>query len=108
MKKKKKKNLEKKKEKEGLKKKHLNKANEQSNARTYRYIFYFKKWVYSRVDHKVFPRNLKLIEKKLQMTKMLETIENLGYAKIKGARNGSDARKLDGCEKWNFGGARKL
>ena len=36
------------------------------------------------------------------MSKILEKIENLenlGCAKIKGARNGSDARKLEGREK---------
>ena len=47
---------------------------------------------------------LKLIEKKLQKSKKNvekknENFENLGCVKIKGARNGSDARKLEGREK---------
>ena len=32
------------------------------------------------------------------MLKKIEIFENLGCAKIKGARNGSDARKLEGRE----------
>ena len=42
------------------------------------------------------------------LKKKEENLEDLGCAKIKGARNGSDARKLEGREKLNFGGARKL
>ena len=50
-----------------------------------------------------FPqKTLKLIEKKTSNEqnagKKIEILKNLGCAKIKGARNGSDARKLEGRE----------
>ena len=48
---------------------------------------------------KRFPKNPEFIEKISNEQKFIENLENLGCAKIKGARNGSDARKLEGREK---------
>ena len=70
-----------------------------------------KKCVYSRIDKRISQKNLKFIEKIFDWAnywKSIENLKNLGCAKIKGARNGSDEQKLEGREKWNFGGARKL
>ena len=64
---------------------------------TVRNIFLWKKCAYSRIDQKVPQKKLEFIEKKLWISKILKIIENfvkLGYAKSKGARNGSDAGKL--------------
>ena len=43
----------------------------------------------------------KFLEKK-------ENLEDLGCAKMKGARNGSDARKLGGARKMKFRGCAKI
>ena len=91
-----------------VKKKYLNGTNEWSNRHPSidlaftegngRYIFSWKKFVYSSIDKKISPQNLKFIEKIFDWAnywKFIENLKNLGGGKIKGARNGSDARKLE-------------
>ena len=61
---------------------------------------------------KKFPNKILIYWKKIfdraKYWKSIENLENLGCTKIKGARNGSDAQKFEGRERWKFGGARTL
>ena len=62
-------------------------------------LLYKKMCLSSYIYQNVFRKIVNLL-KKPQMSKILKNVkmknlENLGYAKIKGARNGSDARKLE-------------
>ena len=68
-----------------------------------------EKCIFIRIDRNASRKNRKFIEKNFELVKYRknENLENLGCAKIKGAQNGSDARKLEGA-KMKFRGARRL